>query len=178
MTTNQGHRIVCVDDEPAICRALRRCLQRLGVEVLTYTDPQRCLEDLRTLNPDIIISDLRMPQLSGIEFLARSRPLAPGAARILLSAHAERGGLIQAINDAGIHRFIEKPWSDDELMFTVFHALQAEHDGSDIARNPRMPAAPGKRVDPRVQELIRLEKETPGISRVELDEDGYIDLSH
>lgn len=177
MSANSGHRILCVDDEPAICRALRRCLQRLGVEVVTYTDPNLCLDDLELLNPDIIISDLCMPQLSGIEFLVKSRRLAPGAARILLSAHAERDGLIQAINDAGIHRFIEKPWSDDELMFTVFHALRAEHDGSDIARKPGIPAAPGKSIDPKVLELIRLEQETPGISRVELDEDGYIDLS-
>jgi two-component system, probable response regulator PhcQ len=177
MSTKPGYRIVCVDDEPAIGRALRRCLQRLGIEVLTYTDPRQCLQDLGSLNPDLIISDLRMPELSGIQFLAESRQLAPGASRILLSAHAEREGLIRAINDAGIHRFIEKPWNDDELMLTVFQALKAKRyeTGSQVDLGIAITASSG--IDPRVEELMRLEKETPGISRVELDEDGYIDLS-
>jgi DNA-binding NtrC family response regulator len=147
------------------------------MEVFTYTNPNACLEALAGLAPDIIISDLRMPELSGIEFLVQSRELAPSAVRILLSAHAERDGLIRAINDAGIFQFIEKPWNDDELMVTVFQALRVRQTAAAHPPEKDADGALSGNVDPRIEELIRLEQESPGISRVDLDEDGYIKLS-
>jgi len=115
-----GCRILFVDDEPAIADLVARDLSRRGLDVTTRTSPLDAL-DLAAAQPrsfDVVISDLHMPKLSGLELLGRVRDSQPGARRILIS-----GMLEPAVQDTalagGIDRVIGKPVSIDELVMAL-----------------------------------------------------------
>lgn len=116
-------KILCVDDEPSILAALRRLLG----QDFTFLSAGTAEEGLEILeqNPDlaIILSDHRMPGMSGLEFLTRARDLAPEAVRSLLSGQIDLGEMTDAINSAQIHRFILKPWENDYLKVQMLEAL-------------------------------------------------------
>src|SRR5882724_9311270 len=111
-------RILLVDDEPNVLRSLKRVLSLRGEPVLrleaieTFESPRIALERLRDQAFDLILSDYRMPEMDGVAFLSASRKLQPDAVRLILSAQADLKGLIGAINEAGVQRFIMKPWDD------------------------------------------------------------------
>jgi len=73
---------------------------------------------------DLIISDQRMPEMSGVEFLSQARIRKPAAIRIMLSGYADMNAALDAINEAGIYKFLVKPWDDLELQQTIDKALE------------------------------------------------------
>jgi two-component system probable response regulator PhcQ len=156
--------ILLVDDEPNILNALRRCItagrreDQEPIVVETFTSATKALARMEEQDFDVVITDYRMAEMDGVEFLQRVIEINPVTRRMLMSAYADRDALVAAINDARILRFVEKPWNDEELRATIEECLRARRKG-----DGRSAAAAN-----------RLEAECPGITQVERAEDGGI----
>ena len=119
--------LLLVDDEAAILSALKRTLRRDGYRILTTTDPAEGLQLLALNHVQVVMSDQRMPQMSGTEFLHRVRELHPDTIRMVLSGYADLQSITDAINKGAIWRFLTKPWEDDALRQLVREAFR-EYD--------------------------------------------------
>nr|WP_298167476.1 response regulator [uncultured Pseudomonas sp.] len=126
-------RILFVDDEERILRSLSMQFRR-QYQVLTESDPRRALERLKNELVHIIVSDQRMPQMSGAELLAQAREIAPDTLRILLTGYSDLDAAVEALNDGGIFRYLTKPWDQQEMAFTLRQAAEI------AARQVQMPA--------------------------------------
>jgi two-component system, probable response regulator PhcQ len=159
-------RILVLDDEVAVLAALRRALraafQGEAVEIETFDDPEAALLRAGEQDFDVVISDYRMPGLSGGDVLQMVKGLQPRAVRIVLSATTESADILDAVNRAEVFRFLAKPWEQDKLAATLrsaFARCEAQEEGA-------AKACP----------LRALEQEEPGITHVERDEHGNVRL--
>lgn len=116
--------VLCVDDETHILKALKRLLRNEDYELLTAESGEEGLVILRDRKVHLVVSDQRMPDMTGIEFLQRVEELYPKTVRIVLSGYAEVCTIVDAINKGKISRFIPKPWDDDELKSTFQQCLK------------------------------------------------------
>lgn len=116
-------RILFVDDEERILRSLAMQFRR-QYEVLTESDPLRALERLRSEPVQIIVSDQRMPQMGGADFLARASEIVPHSLRILLTGYSDLDAAVEALNSGGIFRYLTKPWDPQEMAFTLRQAAE------------------------------------------------------
>lgn len=126
------HTILVVDDEPDMVQSARMLL-RAEYQVLGATSAQEGLRLLRENEVHVVMSDLRMPTMSGVEFLRRAREERPEAVRLLFTGNADIRDVIDAINQGNVYRYITKPWEPDELMVMLRQAteqydLRAERD--------------------------------------------------
>jgi DNA-binding NtrC family response regulator len=159
--------VLAVDDEENILRALRRSLSREGFKVITFNQPLEALEALKAIQPDVVLSDHLMPEMTGLEFLKIVRNRAPDTCRIMLTGHAEMQTAIDAINQGEIYRFLLKPWDDAELAVTLtlgLERLDLECENRRLASLVRL----------QQLRLSQLEREHPDLFRVERDEQGAI----
>jgi response regulator RpfG family c-di-GMP phosphodiesterase len=117
-------RVLLVDDEPGILAAAHHLLQPEGYELYEAVHPHQGLELLRQASMAVILSDQRLPELSGLEFLAQAKQLQPNASRVLMTAYSDADTLVAAINTGEIFRFLAKPWRREELLATVRNAAQ------------------------------------------------------
>jgi len=116
MTAQEKPRILCVDDEKNVLEGLARTLRTL-YQVEMSTEGRAAVEILNSHGPfAVVLSDLRMPQMSGIEFLAASRTIAPDTTRVLLTGYGDIEAAIGAVNDGNIFRFLTKPCPTDVLV--------------------------------------------------------------
>jgi response regulator RpfG family c-di-GMP phosphodiesterase len=116
--------ILCVDDEPSILSALRRLFRSHGIQVLAAESGQAGLDILAIEAVDLVISDMRMPQMDGVVFLEHVRQRKPDILRLLLTGYADVASIMGAINRGEIYRYIAKPWDDNEIVLTVKDALE------------------------------------------------------
>jgi len=116
------YRILLVDDEENVLNALQRELQG-KYEIEAFTSPLQALQRCREVKFDLVISDYMMPELKGLQFLKQLGEIQPDAARMILSDHADIDGLLGAINETHIYRFIAKPWDKSELKISITQAL-------------------------------------------------------
>ena len=116
--------VLCVDDESNILNSLRRLLRPAGYRVLTASSGAEALAALETGAVDVVLSDMQMPEMNGARLLQQVKERAPEIVRILLTGHADLSSTIAAINDAGIYRYISKPWDDEALVNVVRDALE------------------------------------------------------
>jgi len=116
-------RILFVDDEERILRSLALQFRR-HYEVLTESDPLRALQRLREEPIHVLVSDQRMPQMSGAQLLAEAREIAPNTLRILLTGYSDLDAAVEALNDGGIFRYLTKPWDQQEMAFTLRQAAE------------------------------------------------------
>lgn len=121
-----GVRVLFVDDEQAILRALQRALSTTHCEVMLAQSGQEGLELLERAPADIIVSDMRMPGMSGEDFLAAVAQHYPDTIRIALTGHAEVASVIAAINLGRIWSYLEKPWDNQQLIIALEQAVQAQ----------------------------------------------------
>jgi response regulator RpfG family c-di-GMP phosphodiesterase len=119
--------ILIVDDEPVVLNALKFTLEREGFHVVACTSPLKALSILNDRDFAVIISDQRMPEMMGLDFLIESRRLRPQCSRILITAVLALPTIVDAINKGEIFRFVAKPWLREELIATVRNAVQ-RHD--------------------------------------------------
>ncbi|MES2115687.1 MAG: response regulator, partial [Pseudomonadota bacterium] len=104
--------VLFVDDEPNILSALRRLFRPRGYRVLTAESGAEGLEVLEREPVDLVISDMRMPEMDGARFLAQVRQRWPGVLRLLLTGYSDIQSIQDAINCGEIYRYITKPWDD------------------------------------------------------------------
>jgi DNA-binding NtrC family response regulator len=116
-------RILFVDDEERILRSLAMQFRR-HYEVLTESDPLRALQRLREEHIHVLVSDQRMPQMSGAQLLAEAREIAPNTLRILLTGYSDLDAAVDALNNGGIFRYLTKPWDPQEMAFTLRQAAE------------------------------------------------------
>jgi len=116
--------ILVVDDEPVVLSALKHTLERDGCHVVACASPLKALAILAERDFAVIISDQRMPEMAGLDFLIESRTLRPDASRILMTAVLALPTVVEAINKGEIFRFVAKPWLREELIATVRNAVQ------------------------------------------------------
>ena len=116
--------ILLVDDEPGILSSLRRLLRPSGYKIHTAEGGAAGLEILEKETIDLVISDMRMPEMDGAKFLEQVRLRWPEVVRILLTGYADISSTIAAINRGEIFRYISKPWEDNDLVLIVRDALE------------------------------------------------------
>ncbi len=116
--------VLLLDDEANILNALTRTLRRDGYRILATESPQQAFELLATEDVQVIISDQRMPEMSGTEFLRRVKELHPETIQIVLSGYTDLKTVTTAINEGAIFKFLTKPWDDDELRQVVQQAFR------------------------------------------------------
>ncbi len=119
--------ILLVDDEINILKALNRLLRTDGYRLLIAESGAEALNLMAQESVDLVISDMRMPEMDGAVFLATVRQKWPDTVRILLTGHADMAQTVSAINHGEIYRFIAKPWNDQELLIIVRQALEQLH---------------------------------------------------
>ncbi len=117
--------ILFVDDELSILSTLKRLLRREPYDILTAESGQQGLDILANKAVNIVISDMRMPHMSGAEFLQQVKQHYPHTKRIIMSGYADIDAVVDAVNQGGICHFISKPWDNDELK-TIISEQQQE----------------------------------------------------
>jgi len=121
---DERRTLLLVDDEANILSALKRVLRRDGYEILTAGSAREGLDLLSTHRVQVILSDQRMPEMNGTEFLSRVRDLYPDTVRMVLSGYTELNSITEAINRGAIYKFLTKPWDDEALRIDVREAFR------------------------------------------------------
>jgi DNA-binding NtrC family response regulator len=164
MTAEYG--VLLVDDEPAILAALRRTLRGRGYRIFVADDPVQALKLLDREHIDLIVSDLDMPTMSGLDLIGRVRVAFPSVVRILLTGRGTLDAALRAINDGEVHRFLTKPWDEEELRTTIAVALERLEELRRVQVVDRTLAR-------RKMMIADLEREHPGIAFVEKSDGVY-----
>lgn len=120
-----NRQILIVDDELPIRRLLEKMFSN-EYEVLSAADAFEAMDIVKTNNVSLIISDQRMPGMTGVEFFTKMRLTYPHITRILLSGYIEKSDLEYAFENELIHHFISKPWSVKEMKTLVAEAFEEE----------------------------------------------------
>ena len=130
------HSILCVDDEVDNVDALERLFRR-KYKVLKTTSATEALEILSKNKVTVIISDQRMPQLTGVELLAESIKTHPNAIRILLTGYTDIESVVAAINSGQIYRYVTKPWDPVDLSNAIDKAVERFEIGEELVEKNR-----------------------------------------
>lgn len=170
-------RILLIDDEPHVLSALKRLMRasfgtRIAVEV--FSQPELALRRIREVTFEVVMSDYRMPEMSGIDVLRQVREVQPHAVRMILSATSDFAIIQQAINEVEVYRFLAKPWHDDELMRQIQGALaRADEASAERKLADAMRLQQGD-LSAAAHEARRLEALEPGITQVEWGPHGEV----
>lgn len=121
---NGQKTLLLLDDEANIIKALSRTLRRDGYRILSTTSVKEAFSLLAENDVQVIISDQRMPEMSGTEFLSQVKAIHPDTVRIVLSGYTDLKSVTDAINQGAIYKFLTKPWDDDQIRE---HVRQAFH---------------------------------------------------
>lgn len=127
-------KVLCVDDEPHVLRALQWLLQK-EFDIQTAATAAEGLRLVQAHDFDVVVSDQRMPGMTGVEFLREVRGLAPRAMRILLTGYSDLDAMVKSVNESEVFRFITKPWDIRTLPKLIAEAAE-------IARSEPVSAAP------------------------------------
>ena len=163
----QKSKILLVDDEPNLTSALVRSLDKTQFEIFTADSAQKGLLILAGNDIDVVVSDERMPGMSGSQFLTEVRKNWPSTVRMILSGQADLEAAVRAINEGEVYRFLLKPCHPTELQLTIQQGLQHKR----LVEQSRKLLMEHQK---NVNILEELEKANPGITKIELDEDGAI----
>ena len=123
--TRPERTLLLLDDEENVLRSLVRLFRRDGYTILTANSVRQAFDLLASNTVQVIVSDQRMPDMSGTEFLGRVRDLHPDTIRMVLSGYTDVTTITEAINRGAIYRFLTKPWNDEELREHIHAAFRA-----------------------------------------------------
>lgn len=167
-------RVLCVDDEPNILRALSWLLRK-DFTVVTAASAQEGLNLIRSGDFDVVISDQRMPEMSGVDFLNQVRELAPRAMRILLTGYSDLQAVLRSVNESEIFRFVTKPWDVNELPEIVAQAaIIARRQGHAPAPAAGHPELAGT----RLPKMLVLDEDEATHSAVEMSAGDLAQIVH
>jgi diguanylate cyclase (GGDEF)-like protein/PAS domain S-box-containing protein len=116
--------LLLVDDEENILHSLKRILRKEAFNILTCNSAAEAFELLASHNVQVIVSDQRMPEMSGTEFLSQVKDMYPDTVRLVLSGYTDLRSVTDAINHGAIYKFITKPWQDDDLREEILSAFR------------------------------------------------------
>src|SRR6186713_2767563 len=160
-------KLLLVDDEPNLTSALVRSLDRSQFDIFTADSAQKGLLILAGNEIDVVVSDERMPGMTGSQFLSEVRKKWPNTIRMILSGQADLEAAVRAINEGEVYRFLLKPCHPKELQMTILQGLQQKKL---VAQSREL-----LQEHQKTQNLLEeLEKANPGITKIEMDEDGAI----
>jgi len=162
-------KLLLVDDEPNLTSALVRSLDRKQFEIFTADSAQQGLMILAGNEIDVVVSDERMPGMTGSQFLSEVRKKWPNTIRMILSGQADLEAAVRAINEGEVYRFLLKPCHPQELQMTILQGLQHKKL---VAQSRKLLMEHQKNMNL----LEALEKDNPGITKVDMDDDGVIDM--
>lgn len=120
---NSDKVLLLVDDEENILNSLTRVFRREGYRVVSALSGAEGLRILESETVGVILSDQRMPEMTGVEFLRQAKQCFPDTVRLVLSGYTELKSITDAINEGAIYKFITKPWDDDQLRAHVREAF-------------------------------------------------------
>lgn len=115
--------VLCVDDEPNILKSLQRLLAGQGFQLLLATSGAEALQQLASRHVDLVMSDMKMPQMSGAELLTEVARLYPATYRIILSGYSDMESTLAAVNQGQIQRYLQKPWHQQDLLTALRDGL-------------------------------------------------------
>lgn len=129
---SEAYHIVLVDDEPEVLEAMYLTLKRarqFQAEIRKANGGHEALAELEKTPAHLVLADFRMPRMSGVELLTAVRERWPDTVRALITGYSDVEIAMQAMEQARIHYYVQKPWNNDELRLTVWEALRAHKPG-------------------------------------------------
>lgn len=167
--------LLFVDDEPNILSALRRLFRPLGYRIFIAEGGAQGLEVIASEKIDLVISDMRMPEMDGAQFLEQVRLRSPDSIRILLTGYADMASTIDAINKGQIYRYIAKPWEDNDIALTVRFALEQKQ----LVREKERLEALTQRQNEELKDLnANLEDKVKARTEEVRQTMGFLDIAH
>jgi response regulator RpfG family c-di-GMP phosphodiesterase len=151
-----NYKIMIVDDEPANLRTLER-LFRQDYQVVTAQSGAEALALLEQHDVALLISDQRMPAMTGVELMSKTVAIRPHMVKILLTGYTDVGALIDAINSGLVYRYLTKPWNNDDLRLTVKRALERY----EMMKSKHLMVMENQRLCARLKEISELASEGP-----------------
>jgi response regulator RpfG family c-di-GMP phosphodiesterase len=161
------HTILVVDDEELFLDYIQRVLSNENYNVITASNGKEGLNILGKQHVSMVISEYKIPFMNGLEFLEKVRIIYPDILTIMVTEHPDIELAIKAINEAGVYKFLLKPWDDIDFKNAIkktLESLKVIKERDVLVRKVKTHEAT----------LKELEKRYPGITKVERDEDGYI----
>ncbi len=160
-------QILLVDDEANIIASLKRVLFDEPYKVLAAQSGEEGLDIFKKYDIKVVISDEKMPGMSGADFLSLVKRRNPDTIRMMLTGNASIDAVMKAVNSGEIYRFLTKPWNDIELKLAIRSAVEKydlEQENMRLLKTVKRQAA----------EIKAIEKSYPGITKLERDEDGNL----
>lgn len=157
--------VVIVDDDREILQTITRTLRGEPYRLHTFDDPTKVLAFIAEHRVDVLVSDIDMPQMSGLELMGRARERIPHAARIIVSGVTSIDSAIKAINDGAVHRFLRKPFDPGELRQAVASASADTVARAELSESRRSRDTTGVW-------RTRMERECPALFRIPRDAEG------
>jgi DNA-binding NtrC family response regulator len=165
-----GNSVLIVDDEPDVISAIKRSLMEETYNIFSANSGVEGLKILKEHKIKLVISDEKMPGMSGTEFLSAVKNIFPETIRIMLTGHASIQAAMKAVNSGEIYRFFSKPWNDVELKLSIRSAIEKY----DLEEENRRLLKTVKRQE---SEIKQLEKMHPGITSLKKDNEGHFILT-
>jgi len=145
-------RLLFVDDEERILNALRSLFRR-DYHVFTAINGAEALEFVTKFKPQVVVSDQRMREMTGIELLRQVREISPNSVRMLLTGYSDLAAIVGSINDGEVFRYISKPWDNDDIQKIVAEAAAVALELGDVR------AAPGIVPDPMKAGILVIDED-------------------
>ena len=160
-------KVLLVDDDQDMLDFIARSLNKENYEIMATTSPIEALEIVKEHEIDVIVTDERMPEMCGTEFIGLAKEIVPDTLRIMLTGNATLESAVEAINTGGVYRYLMKPVSSIDLAITIRQAIQQRQ----LVRETKKLLGVSQKQSGYIREL---ESDYPGISGYKTNHDGAI----
>lgn len=126
--------VLFIDDELNVLKSVERLFRREDLELFTTADPQEAIRYVTEHETAVIVSDQRMPEMTGTHLLEKLREIRPESVRMTLTGYADKEAAIEAINLGAVHRFLTKPWDDADLKREVLRGVEDYNLRAEVKR--------------------------------------------